>query len=170
MARPRNRLLLLVPAVVAALGGCTARGDFPSLAMRPAEREPLIEAPARAPTQTTSDAALLRQVSALEARGTAGARDFDAAYGPAEAAVARAGASGSDAWIEAQVALSRLEAARGQATSALADLEQLALDRADRPTGASDRAAIDAALARLRARAAGDQARLDGLKRRLSAL
>jgi len=151
-------------------GGCAAGGDFPSLAMRPAELEGSIEAPERpAPAATHSDAALVQQVAALAAEGEAGARDFEEAYGPAAEAVERAGASGSDSWVEAQVAVSRLAAVEARAAGALADLNRIALEQEARATAESDRAAIAAAIDRLEALVARDRERLAALTDRLSA-
>lgn len=165
IARRRLASPLLLAAL--ALAGCASRGQFPSLAMRPAELNSTIEAPERPPIAVPADAALGRDVSILVAEAEAGGRDFDAAYGPAESAVARAGASGSDAWVDAEVALSRLEAARGRAAGALGELHQIAARRADQATSDSDYAALQSAIDRLSRRAAEDEDRLNRLKARL---
>jgi len=160
----------LAPSLLLAasmLAGCASRGEFPSLAMRPAEFDSSIEAPERAPVDVPADAALSGQVSALVAEAEAGGREFAAAYGPAETAVARAGARESDKWVEAEVAVSRLEAARGRAAAALAELQQLAARRADQATSEADDAALQAAIDRLSRQASEDQERLNRLKARL---
>ncbi len=173
MIRARFPVPLAAAIALAAglAGGCAAReGAFPSLAMRAAELEGSIEAPTRPPPAATpSDPALLQRIAALDAQGEAGARAFEAAYAGAAEAVDRAGASGSDSWVEAQVAVSRLAAAEASAAGALADLHQLALDRETQPTATADRAAIAAAIDRLSARVAGHGARLAALTERLNA-
>src|SRR5688500_16718120 len=94
------------------LGGCAPSDGFPSLAMRPVELQRSFEEPERPPVIVPSDASLLARIQAL--RGEAGSGDsaFEAAWPAAQAAVGRAGGRESESWIEAQQALSRLEAAR----------------------------------------------------------
>jgi hypothetical protein len=167
MRPPRPALLLLLVPALAPLAGCAHGGDFPSLMPRPAERETSFEEPVRTPVTVASDPALLHQVATLESEGRAGAAEFEAAYGPATAAAGRAGAAGSDAWVVAQEGLSRVEAARDRLTTALAALDQLALQRADTATSEADFAALNAAAERLRAQAAAEQARINRLKAQL---
>jgi len=79
----------------------------------------------------------------------------------AHAAAARAGGSGSDSWVEAQQALSRVESARARTTAALADLDALAVERAAAGTlsqGDSER--LSAATAEIQALADGQSDRL----------
>jgi hypothetical protein len=69
---------------------------------------------------------------------------FDAALAKARSAVSSAGSRGSDSWIAAQLAVSRMEATRGETGAALAliDRERVALFAG----GASvDEAALNAA-------------------------
>lgn len=150
-----------------ALAGCASNGQFPSLAIRPAELDSSIEPPEHAPVEVAPDAALGRDVSLLIGEAEAGGRDFEAAYAPAEAAVARAGASGSDSWVDAQVALSRLEAARGRAAGALGELEQIAARRSNQATNEADYAALQSAIDRLSRQAEEHLDRLNRLKARL---
>ena len=166
--RLRTRPTLLAAAAVPALAACAVEGDFPSLALRPAERDRSIEEPVRPAPQVADDAALRGRLAELGALAAEGERAFDAAFGAAEAAAAAAGAAESESWVAAQQALSRLEAARGPTTRALADLDRLALDRADLAASAADVAALDAAAAAVRQIAAGQQERLDRLRERLS--
>ena len=116
-----------------------------------------------------SDPALRARIAELVALARRGERDFDAAFGAAQAAAGRAGAQGSESWIAAQEALSRLEAARAETTRALADLDRLAIDRADRATNAEDHSALLAGIAQAEAIASGQQSRLDRLRTALSA-
>ncbi|HWT13773.1 MAG TPA: hypothetical protein VN231_13550, partial [Allosphingosinicella sp.] len=98
----------------------------------------------------------------------AGDRAFAEAYGGAEAAVAAGGARGSEGWIEAQQALSRLEAARQPTTHALGELDRLAVGRIDMATSEEDFAFLNDALAAVERMAAGQQERLERLRERLS--
>jgi hypothetical protein len=127
MASLRPSLAILVPLTLAA--GCAAPGPYPSLAPRPAEKAYAEDAEERRPTPQPDDPALAGEIDRLLAAGKAGAAEFDSAFPAARAAAGRAGAAGSDAWIEAQQALSRLEAARARTTAAVADLDRLAVER-----------------------------------------
>jgi hypothetical protein len=149
----------------ALLAGCVSQGPFPSLAPRPGEREDWTEEPARPAPAIADDPALSARSAALLGEARQGAGEFDADFGPAERAAAHAGPAGSDSWIEAQQAISRIEAARGRTGAALAELHQLRLERANQPTSAGDLAALDAAIAQAEAIAARQQQRIDRLSR-----
>jgi hypothetical protein len=167
MARP----LLSAAAALsigALAGGCTTDGDFPSLAPRAIEQEDPLAEPVRTPPVVASDPALLARVRELRAGGFAGAAAFETEARAAEAAAARAGASGSESWVVAQQALSRLEAARGPAAVALAELDRLLILRAAEPTAADDFAAIRMALAEVENLAADQQRRIDQVRSRIS--
>ena len=164
----RKSLLPALLAAAASLSGCAVQGPFPSLAARPEEGLISLAEPVRPPVTVAPDPALRARVAALRERGRAGARAFDAAYPAAERATRSVGPSGSDSWIAAQQAVSRLEAARGEAAAALADLDRLAIDRADVATNAEDYAAIGAAMAEIERETAERQERLDALRSRLS--
>ena len=169
MRRPLAFALAL-PFALPALVGCVAEDGFPSLAQRPAELDRSIEEPVRPRFDVPSDPALRVRIAALVDQARGGDRDFAAASGPAEAAVGRAGGAGSESWVEAQLAVSRLEASRTATSRALAELDQLALARAEVATSAEDFAAIEAALAEVEAIATGQQQRWDRLRGRLAAL
>jgi hypothetical protein len=147
-----------------ALAGCVTQGPFPSLAPREGETLPIAE-PVRTPAAVADDAALAARIEALLAQARHGMSAFDAAFGATARAAAAAGAAGSDSWIAAQVAISRLEAARTETTDAGAELDRLAEARADQPTSAADRAALAAAIAEADRLAAGQQLRIDRLRR-----
>ena len=126
----------LVPLLgLAALGACTsASDDYPSLALRPAERatgmlEPVAAAP-YVPPETP--ATVVGRLGQLTAEAASAHQDFLAA-GPATRALvgaARGSGAGSEAWARAQVALAALEAERSRAMIALADLDRLMVDAA----------------------------------------
>jgi hypothetical protein len=145
------------------LAGCVSAGPFPSLAPRPAEQEDWSEEPVRPIPVVADDPALRARIAALLDEARAGQRAFEAEAPGAERAAARAGREGSDSWLEAQQAISRLEAARGRSGTALADLHALALARAAGPTSEADQAALKAAIEEAEAIAAGQQQRIDAL-------
>ena len=155
---------LLLPFLLL-LAGCVARGDYPSLAPREGEglaiEEPVREAPA-----VPDDAQLRARIAALVEEARQGARSFGALYGEAGRAVSRAGAEGSDSWVEAQQAISRLEAARLQTGRAAVELDQLDLARADQATSADDQLVLQTAITEVGTIAADQQARIDRLRGR----
>jgi hypothetical protein len=154
-----------LPAALAGalLAGCVTEGPFPSLAPRPDERlaieEPVREAPAVA-----DDPALQTRIAALLGEARQGDRAFDADYGAAARAAGRAAPTGSDAWMAAQQALSRVEAARGRTSDAATELHQLALERSGQAMSAADSRALDDAVAEADRLVAGQQARIDRLR------
>jgi hypothetical protein len=150
MARPTAPLALLVPLVLAA--GCAAPGPYPSLAPRPAEKAYADDSEERKPTPQPDDPALAGEIDRLVAEARAGAADFDARLTAARSAAGAAGTAGSDSWIEAQQALSRLESARARTTAAAADLDRLAVERAGAGTlGEGDSERLRAAAAEIQA-------------------
>jgi len=146
------------------LAGCVSQGPFPSLAQREGEQL-AIEEPVREAPVVADDAALRTRIEALLGEAREGARRFDADFATAERLAARAGAIGSDSWIAAQEAISRLEAARGRTGDAAAELDQLSLARANLPTSAADQEALDEAIAEVARIAVNQQARTGRLSR-----
>ena len=126
-----NPALLLLPLVAAC---ATPEGEYPSLAIRDAERiggsfepvapEPYIPAP--------TSAAVLGRLDELTAEAARAHQAFLAETPGARAAVnaASGGSVGSETWARAQVAVSTLQASRGRAMIALADLDRLMVDAA----------------------------------------
>lgn len=153
--------------VIVLLAGCVPAGDFPSLAPRPAERALSFEDPARPPQAVASDPVLQGRIAELSRMAAEGERGFDAELGSTTAAVAADGAEGSDAWVTAQQAISRLEAARAPTTRAIAELDRLRIDRTGMPTNESDFASIEAAIVSAERLAEDQQARLDRLRSQL---
>jgi hypothetical protein len=146
----RPPLAILVPLLLAA--GCAAPGPYPSLAPRPAEKAYAEDAEERKPTPQPDDPALAAEIDGLLAAGRTGAAEFDSAFSAAQRAASAAGGSGSDSWIEAQQALSRLETARARTTAAVADLDRLAVERTSAGTlGSGDSERLRSATAELQA-------------------
>src|SRR3954471_829247 len=164
--RKPMKLRQALPGVAALVAGCVSQGPFPSLAPRPAERQDWSEEPVRAAPAVADDPALRRRVDALLEQASAGERSFEADYAAAERLAAHAGREGSDSWIEAQQAISRLVAARAATGEALAELHQLRLARAAQPTSSGDLAGLDAAIAEAEQTAAHQQQRIERISPR----
>lgn len=120
--------------LIALLAGCAAdRSSFPSLAPRAAEKLGFGE-PETTPLVAAADPALDLKVKEGGATldGIAAGFDRDAAAASRAAAAAKGQPVGSEAWLTAQAALAALDDWRAQASSAITDLDQLAVDRAAR--------------------------------------
>ena len=130
--------LLLAPASLLALSACAAASsDYPSLAIRDAERpRGAIDAPAPAeptpPPPRVVGADILQQVSDLRSEAASAHQRFLRSAPAARRAVAAgAGAArASDAWASAQVALADLETQRSRTAIPLADLDELLVSQA----------------------------------------
>ena len=157
--------LLLAASIVSATA-CAPPGPYPSLEPRPIEKalagtdeEPAEAVPA-------DEAGLPARIAAVMAEVRRGQREFDAVLPEAQAAAGRAGAAESESWIEAQLALSRLEAAGAVAGKALADLDALALaEEQSRRVSPGDLARLQDAIAAAQAvvdRQAAEIARIKG--------
>ena len=121
--------------LIVALGsGCAPMPDssrFPSLLPRPIEsRSDAVVVPP-APV-ATPDAALDARLAELERTLGDATRAFDAAFARVDrlANAARGVRAGGDAWLDAQIALAELDVLRTDTRLSIADLEQLAAERA----------------------------------------
>ena len=148
------------------LAGCASGGTFPSLAPRPVEQLSM-EEPIRVDPPVAADPAFRDRVSGLLGRARAGDAAFERAFARAASLAGAAGAANSDSWIQAQEALSRAEVARTETTAALADLDRLAVERADVPTNDSDHQALIEAHQAAQALANDQHRRLENLRARL---
>lgn len=140
----RNTILATVATLGTALliGGCADRGQYPSLARRPAETA------YRVPTGTATAPTAPAVMSEGMAARLAGLRDkaakahatFEAARGSATRAVgsARGASKGSESWSVASVELARLESARAQAGLPLAELDRIETEASNRAVDGSD--------------------------------
>ena len=117
----------ILPAVIALslLSGCSAKGEFPSLAPRAFERPASTTAPVAPPAALApSDGARLARLAASVQKAEASMAGFNAALVPAQQAVAGNDKQrGSERWIAAQMAVSRLERTRLEAEAALAEID-----------------------------------------------
>lgn len=100
---------------------CADQGAFPSLARRPVENAGL--APAAPAPVVPADAELAKRIVFAIAKAKDGVEAFDLSLGAAKAAVTRPGGSESEAWIEAQLAVTRLETTLAPAREALSALD-----------------------------------------------
>ena len=123
---------LLVLPLIAALAACaSAQSDYPSLAIRPAERVSGTLQPVSAePVLTPLAPATLDKVSQLAADGKVNHQAFLAqvAAGRATISGGRGAAIGSEGWARAEAALADVRAARSKTMVPLADLDRLLVD------------------------------------------
>lgn len=162
--------LATVPLAAAALAlaGCSHEISAPSLLPRAVEKQP-IDMPVATSVEAESapDAALTAKIASIVAAAEAGDRAFAAQRTRTETAVGRgAGAGqGSDPWVEAQEAITALESARAPVRDAANAVDGLRDDPANAAPG--NRAAIDAAAARVSALNDGEAAAIAALSAKL---
>lgn len=164
----RTPLLAALPALVLAVAGCTQKPDgYPSLLPRPIETQSLAE-PERPVPVAAPDAALDAKIAEFTASLTTGNQRFASAAQEAEArvAVARGVPEGSDAWLDAQTALSTVESLRAPTLTALAALEELAIERGK--AGEPAYPALDSAVAAADAMATAQGDRIQALEAMLA--
>ena len=121
-----QRVLAIMLCILAA--GCASTpGDYPSLAIRDAERVSGTLQPAEPYVPAPIDAATLASVEGLVQQANAAYAAYRGKLERVRATALRArGASvGSDAWAAASVALAELETERSRTMVALADLDRL---------------------------------------------
>lgn len=162
------RIPLIVLLLATGLAGCTdTGGKYPSLLPRDIEKQSLAE-PERPVPVAAPDPALDKQIADLMAVIDKASKEFTATAQGAEAriAVARGLPQGSDGWLDAQAALSDVDAALGPVASTLADLDQLAAQRG--LAGLPPYPALDAAIAKAGAIADAEAARKATLEASLS--
>ncbi len=161
-------------SVTAILSACAApQGEFPSLLRRPYETNAPITAPL--PSETAGPAMLSPELSAKANAITARHRAAQNAYRElltptAAAARDAAGAGvGSEAWVAAQLQVSRLDKARADSKAALAELDRLITAQLDADSQGSGKD-IAALLIEFQSGIAADTAAQDAEIDRLSAL
>lgn len=146
----------VLPVAALWLGGCAALGPvegYPDIGPRATETVDFLEpepAPGGAdaaalPPLPAPDAATLALLGRIERDAAAGERAFAAMRAQAERAVsaARGAAVGSEAWVVAHQAISRLDAARAPTRAALSSAEAALppLDAIEQTPGAAERIA-----------------------------
>lgn len=138
---------LIVPTTLLMLAGCAGSAEYPSLAIRDVERvqgsaSSAPDAADAIPALPPASADLTTRLAGLVETARQSHTRFQSRQAATERAVAAAGATASDSWISAQVALSDLQTSRSGALTALAELDQLYVDeRAAHPEQVSPAAA-----------------------------
>lgn len=125
------RRCLALPAIAMLAACASPQGEYPSLAIRPAERAagtmqpPPIQPVLTAPAQGTLD-----RISQLAADARADHRAFADQVSATRAIIAggRGKAVGDDSWAKAEAALADVRAARAKTMIPLADLDRLLVD------------------------------------------
>jgi hypothetical protein len=123
-----SHLATLAPMILVALSGCATPVDGPSLAPRAVERftaAPPTPEPTPPPIQ--DDASEQQRIAALVAQARDGDARFQAQLAAADPIVVQGASAtmGSEAWVQAQQALSRAENMRTTVSQSLADLDAL---------------------------------------------
>lgn len=126
----RHLAILLAPVLLAACASTDE--EYPSLAIRPAERiDPDAQQPALPPPAPVP-ADMLARAEKLKGEAEAADAGFQrlAPGVTAKAQAARGAAVASDRWADAQIALAGLDSQRSKTAGALADLDILFAERA----------------------------------------
>jgi len=125
---PTHLLPVSILALALAISGCS-RGNYPSLAQRPAElgytTQPVaVAVPAAA---GTPEPAIVRQVEALRSDAAKSSETFAQRANEAEhlARAAHGSALGSEAWSATTVAMAALDSARSDTAQSLGELDAL---------------------------------------------
>lgn len=158
----------LAPFALLALAACEPKSSFPSLAPRPMERAlgPVDQAPPE--TAVADDPALPDRLRPLVEAGHASQAEFDKALAAARRVVAASGPPGSDSWVGAQQAVSRVQNASAPMAKALADLDAFAIEQAKaHPLSPGDQDRIQQANAELQALADAQRGEIEALQARL---
>lgn len=170
MPRPKRHAFIAALVLAVTLSGCAGMQNvsgYPSLAPRPIEQRVAAGTaePAGPPMPAPVSATLVQAIAALGQDADAGEAAFRTALSDLGDIVraGRGAATGSEAWAQAQAALSRIIIARAPTTLALTELDRLALTQAD-AAGGSVPTDLAAQQARVAALAAGQDAVLAGLE------
>lgn len=156
--------IVALPIVTVSLAACAGRDAYPSLLPRGAETRTFDEPAAPPPAAVVADPALDARIAAGERTLAERVAAFDGAAARTARQVSAAGRSpaGSEAWLDAQIALAELDTLRSSTQELVTDLEEAAQERATALT--PDYPALEAALERARAAAAAQVARIAALQ------
>lgn len=128
--------ILLLP-LCAVLSACAAHADYPSLALRDAERNNGVRTPSTAGLALVDPAPPSPEVRARIAQAVEEAQAAHGRFRAAAPATRRAVAAGgraaidSEAYAAAQIALGNLQSIASEATFALADLDRMLAERSN---------------------------------------
>lgn len=155
------------------LSGCVAPADHPSLAPRAVEQFTTIEPTPPPPAEPAipEDASRQQRVTALVAQARETDTRFRQHLAEAQGAVANGtgAAIGSEAWVQAQQAVSRADVARASVTQNLADLNALQISSAETGVGTETGSVLAAALDEVGSIAAAEDQAIAKLAGRLAA-
>lgn len=136
------RTLIAFSLIPLAAACSPTTGAFPGLAVRPIESrsDAVVVAP---PSTAAADAKVAARAMAIAAESAEAGNAFNAALSVAQSRAASAGAAGSESWIAAQLALTKLDQARARTVGGLAEIDRVLIAEyaANRPV-ASETAAI----------------------------
>ena len=121
--------IILLSAAALSLAGCSHEVSAPSLMPRAVEKQPIDMPMTNAiEADTPVDPALQAKIATQVAAAQAGDKAFTAQQAETDKAVARASgaAPGSDAWVEAQEAVTALASARAAVRDAAAAIDAAA--------------------------------------------
>ena len=116
------------PLIALLLCACAGKGAFPSLNPRPIEAQAaglLQEPDPQVAMPRPSDPKIAARIEAIAQPALDSESAFDAAATNAERLMPKAGPSGSDSWVQAQMRVSALERSRYVVKSGLADLDNV---------------------------------------------
>ena len=168
--QPIARATLLVALTGLVVSCASPRADYPTLAVRDAERvqgqfvtgEPVrLDVP---PVEVDLAGGLDARLASLVAAAQEAHADFLSIEPRAQRLVAASGNSGSDSWAAAQVALAELDSARSRAAIPLGDLDAIYTSAR---VSASEVAAIETARGEVIALVAEEDASLAQLRGRM---
>jgi|LauGreDrversion4_2_1035121.scaffolds.fasta_scaffold36635_1 hypothetical protein len=118
----------VLPLIALLLSACAGKGAFPSLNPRPIEAQAagfLQEPDQQVALPLPSDPKISARIESIARPALDSEAVFDAAAVEAERIVSRAGPSGSDSWVLAQMRVSALERSRYAVKSGLAELDSV---------------------------------------------
>jgi hypothetical protein len=147
-----NRSILPLAALTALASACaTPPEEYPSLAIRDAERVSGTMEPVPAPPYIPPPppAGVTDRLAQLTAQADTAHQAFSAQAPSVRSTVAaaRGAEPGAESWARGHLALAGLEATRAPATTALADIDRLYVDAAVEGAGLEDIAAARSAVA-----------------------
>ncbi len=152
MAKAALHAMILTTCLMS-ISGCSTAVDHPSLAPRAIERFTAAE-PAPTPSPPAilpEDASRRERISALTVQAVEADARFREGLVEAQGAVSKgAGAApGSEAWVQAQQAISRIEILREPVSRSLADLDALQVSAVQAEVGTDAAAELDTAIQKI---------------------
>jgi hypothetical protein len=172
MARNTLTYTLGSAALALTLSGCgKMQGEFPSLAKRAYEMENPVAEPeiVAAPVTTALPADLQAKTDSLLARSRTAHAAYQSALPAAQAAVQSAtnAATGSEAWVNAHMVLSRADSARTDGLAALGEIDTLISKQREAGADAGLLALLNAPQQQIADQVASENAEIDRLAKQI---